>query len=319
MANYKVGDIIRLTRKSVGMSQEEIAFLAELTPETISRIESGKHKITQNTYRKIMSILKRFSNQNYAICTGKDVGIIDEKKLLEEAEIKFEYKEAEKHLNNLKEQIGDNIIDLQYVLRAETLLDYYNHKIVAETMVKNLEEALKLTLVDWDIHSNFYMSENEVYPFTEQEILVLMNLSGAYNECGNPEMSEKISNMILKCLNAEYLKSDETENLKLVIKRNLALACQHMKRYEDALSLLQEILKQAITLKYGLMVILALYDITWNMQKINEISGCEKYNWNEIKKKKLQVYYIAAARGDNYIKNLVAKSYRKLFDEDIEI
>lgn len=38
-------------------------------------------------------------------------------------------------------------------------------------------------------------------------------------------------------------------------------------RYEDALSLLQEILKQAITLKYGLMVILALYDITWNMQK----------------------------------------------------
>ena len=209
MANYKVGDIIRLTRKSVGMSQEEIAFLAELTPETISRIESGKHKITQNTYRKIMSILKRFSNQNYAICTGKDVGIIDEKKLLEEAEIKFEYKEAEKHLNNLKEQIGDNIIDLQYVLRAETLLDYYNHKIVAETMVKNLEEALKLTLVDWDIHSNFYMSENEVYPFTEQEILILMNLSGAYNECGNPEMSEKISNMILKCLNAEYLKSDD--------------------------------------------------------------------------------------------------------------
>ena len=60
MANYKVGDIIRLTRKSVGMSQEEIAFLAELTPETISRIESRKHKITQNTYRKIMSILKLF-------------------------------------------------------------------------------------------------------------------------------------------------------------------------------------------------------------------------------------------------------------------
>ena len=77
MANYKVGDIIRLTRKSVGMSQEEIAFLAELTPETISRIESGKHKITQNTYRKIMSILKRFSNQNYAICGVKLVDCLE--------------------------------------------------------------------------------------------------------------------------------------------------------------------------------------------------------------------------------------------------
>lgn len=96
MANYKVGDIIRLTRKSVGMSQEEIAFLAELTPETISRIESGKHKITQNTYRKIMSILKRFSNQNYAICTGKDVGIIDEKKIVRRSRDKIRIQRGRK-------------------------------------------------------------------------------------------------------------------------------------------------------------------------------------------------------------------------------
>ena len=52
MANYKVGDIIRLSRNFIGISQEELAFRAGLATETISRIESGKHKITAQTYKK---------------------------------------------------------------------------------------------------------------------------------------------------------------------------------------------------------------------------------------------------------------------------
>ena len=51
MANYKVGDIIRLSRNFIGMSQEELAFQAGLATETISRIESGKHKISAETYK----------------------------------------------------------------------------------------------------------------------------------------------------------------------------------------------------------------------------------------------------------------------------
>lgn len=43
MANYRAGDVIRLTRQAVGMTQE---MLCEniCSVETLSRIENGKHK-----------------------------------------------------------------------------------------------------------------------------------------------------------------------------------------------------------------------------------------------------------------------------------
>ena len=88
MANYKVGDIIRLSRNFIGISQEELAFRAGLATETISRIESGKHKISTETYKKIMSALNRFPERSFAICSRSDMEIIEEKKLLEEAEVK---------------------------------------------------------------------------------------------------------------------------------------------------------------------------------------------------------------------------------------
>ena len=84
MANYKAGDIIRLSRNFIGMSQEELAFQAGLATETISRIESGKHKISAETYKKLMGVLNRFPERSFAICSRSDMEIIEEKKLLEE-------------------------------------------------------------------------------------------------------------------------------------------------------------------------------------------------------------------------------------------
>jgi ribosome-binding protein aMBF1 (putative translation factor) len=44
---------IAADRKAAGMSQQELAQRAGLPPETVSRIESGKHKPTLATLKKI--------------------------------------------------------------------------------------------------------------------------------------------------------------------------------------------------------------------------------------------------------------------------
>ena len=44
MANYKAGDVIRLTRNAVGMTQEELSD-GICSVETLSRIENNRHKI----------------------------------------------------------------------------------------------------------------------------------------------------------------------------------------------------------------------------------------------------------------------------------
>ena len=50
-------DLIR-ERKSLGLSQSELAAKAGVRQETISRIESGKHSVTVKTYDKIFDALE---------------------------------------------------------------------------------------------------------------------------------------------------------------------------------------------------------------------------------------------------------------------
>lgn len=320
MANYRLGDIIRLTRKSIGMSQEELAFEAGVATETISRIESGKHKVTQTTYQKIMEPLNRFTDRSYAICTGKNMGIVEAKRLLEDAEVKFEYEKAAEYLEDLKERVDDNVVNRQYIMRAQTLCDYDYYKTIdAETMAERLEDALRLTVENYHDYLDYDNYKEDGYPFTEQEIVILMNIASAYDERDMTEKAEKILCMLLDCLNSGYIWSREMGNLKIAIKRNLSRVMQGQGRYEESLMLLEEILEESLKTKYGPMVSLAAYDITWNMVKLNEISDTQRYDLEEIKRKKRQTYYVAAARNDNHVKQLAKKSYEKLFGEDFDI
>lgn len=317
MANYRIGDIVRLTRKSIGMSQEELAYQAGVATETISRIESGKHKVTQATYQKVMEPLNRFQNRSYAVCTSDDLGLIEEKKLLEDAEMKFDYEKAAIYIDDIKQRVENNAINRQYIMRAEAWNAYYTKKIDAKTLVERLEEALRLTVDNYEDYMNYEIYNEDGYPFTEQEILILMNLAGAYDECDMQERAIEILNKLLDCLNSGYIGGTDVSNLKIVIKRNLTRALQGQGKYEDSILQLEEVLEEAVKKKYGTMISLASYDITWNMIKINEISDEEKYNLEEIKRKKRQAYYVAAARNDNRVKELAKNSYKKVFCEEI--
>src|SRR5437868_14813527 len=55
-------DLIR-QRKAARLSQQELADLAGVRPETISRLESGKHSVTIKTYDKIFRALERKSRK----------------------------------------------------------------------------------------------------------------------------------------------------------------------------------------------------------------------------------------------------------------
>lgn len=310
MAYYRVGDTIRLARKSMGLSQEELAFRAGVATETISRIESGKHKVTQETYRKIMEPLNRFSERSYAICTGEDVGILEEKKLLDDAEAKYEIENRQAILDRLKKGIGDSAVNRQYILRAEAILEYTMQRIDEETLIRKLTESLQLTIGDDVRNMNL-----EGYPFTEQETIILMNIASAYASIGCFEKAERMNNMILNSLDSGYTNGTKKSNLYLVIMRNLSRTLEGLGKYEEAFHLLETILEKSIEENYGLMLSIALYEISWNMEKINSLADDPVFDLEEIRKKKRQAYYIAAARNDNYVREITRKSYENLFHE----
>lgn len=75
MANYRAGDVIRLTRQAVGMTQE---MLCEniCSVETLSRIENGKHKVKRDTYRRLMERMERIPEKKLCDLYWKIYGIV---------------------------------------------------------------------------------------------------------------------------------------------------------------------------------------------------------------------------------------------------
>lgn len=69
LVDYKlIGEELRNARKSVGLSQEEVAFRANLTREYISQIENGK----KHPSLEILFILQEVLNiPSYKLFTGK--------------------------------------------------------------------------------------------------------------------------------------------------------------------------------------------------------------------------------------------------------
>lgn len=214
MANYRANDVIRLTRKAVGLSQEAISE-GICSVETFSRIERGKTKINGDTYKKIMERLERNTDKFYAVCSGEDVDLLDDVAAIENAIAKFDYQLADSILGNVRENIGDTPENKQYVEGIKAIIDHGNGKISAETEKLYLEHALMLTVPDYKIF--LHKSCAEVYPYTEHEIIILMNIAACNARTGNPEGEIQIYNMLLKCFQNGYISGEKCIQLKIRI------------------------------------------------------------------------------------------------------
>ena len=65
MPDYKIGDIVRLTRQSIGMTQEELCE-GICEPQTISNIENGKTNPKRKIIKQLMERMGRNPDKSYA-------------------------------------------------------------------------------------------------------------------------------------------------------------------------------------------------------------------------------------------------------------
>lgn len=311
MANYNVGDIIRLNRKANGLSQEELSFDI-CSVETLSRIENGKHNVKKETYCRLMEKMNCCTEKNYAICTTKDMELLEERHNLEYAILKYDYITAEKYLNKIKGKVLENVVNKQYIQYFEAIIDYKNKKITEEVIVEKIENALKITI------DNYEKYMDSIYPYREQELLLLMGIASFYYKMEKYEKSESIYKMLLRCLDNGYIVGKNVYNLRIIILRNYGKLLQDMKKYEKSVKIHEIVMKEAIEHDYGYIIPIALNGIVWSKIKMYE-NGDVSINLEELKKLKRQAYYIAAARNDFNSKEVIKKSFELKYEEEIEI
>ena len=228
MANYSVGDIIKHTRIAAGMTQEELCE-GICSVQTLSRIENKKHKVKKETYRQLMARLERIPEKKYALCTGKDMELLEEYNYIKDMIVKFDYEKADEYLVRIEDKIGEGAVNKQYILRTRALLDFYNKRISADEALKMIDEAIRLTVPEY----KKYLDENIIYPYTEQEIVVLMNMATMLEHADRPEEALKIDEALLNNIAAGYMQEHERAVFTIALERNRIAILDQIKRYEE--------------------------------------------------------------------------------------
>lgn len=314
MANYRAGDVIRLTRKAARLTQEQLSD-GICSVETLSRIENGRHAVKRETYSQLMAKMGRDTSRCYALCMGKDMELLEERIWLEDALAKFDYREAERYLSILKRKIADIPMNQQYIARIEGLLDYHNKRIDAEEWIKREENAIRITVPEYKKYL-FIEKKEDAFPFTELEILTLISLANAYSENEKPDIAIRIYDALLLGLEEEYMDFISVRKLRMVINFNYVKSLEQRDEYQKALDMGEKLLEDAIKYDYGRMIPMALGGIVWNMTKISKNTGnADKFP--EIKRKLRQAYYIAAARNDIVNENIIRKYYKESYGEEV--
>lgn len=313
MANYSVGDIIRHTRVAAGMTQEELCD-GICSVQTLSRIENKKHKVKPETYQQLMARLERIPEKKYALCTGKDLELLEEYSYLKDMIVKFDYEKAEEYLRRIEEKIGEGVVNKQYLLRTRALLDFYNKRISADEAVEMLDEAIKLTVPEY----KRYFEEEIIYPYTEQEIIVLMNLANILGRAGRHEEEIKIDEALLNNIAAGYIQEHERAVYTVIIGRNRISALNKIKRYGEIEKSVYKCYEMAKKYDYIIEIPVLLHAMARNiiMLKGDNISDEETAM---VKKYLRQAYYISLGRDDNKVTEILDETYKYLYDADIRL
>ncbi len=307
MANYKAGDVIRLTRNAVGMTQEELSD-GICSVETLSRIENNRHKIKRDIYRKLMERMERGIHDNCAVCMGNDMSLLEEYILLEDTLSKREYDISKQYLAHICEKISDSVVDRQYLKRVRALVDYELGEISAQVFIKQLQEAMEMTIPAYESYL-WGDQRGKIYPYREQEILILMGMGIAYYDVGELDKDIIIYETIIRSLDAGYMDEKNAAELKLINLANLARPLGKLGRYEEALAKAEEGLNMAISRGYahGLVeLMMGTAGCRLRIAKTGVDTKRKQQELEETKKMMQQAYYIAAARKDKYnLKSIV--------------
>ena len=157
------------------------------------------------------------------------------------------------------------------------------------------------------------------YPYTEQEVLALMNLAGAYRLKKRYEDGIRIYRALLKSLHLGYMTERDSVILEIKVMRKMALVFGEMDRYEESNALLEKVIRLSKEMDYGQILSTALSQITWNMMRQIENGERDMSDIVRVKAYTRQAYYIAAARDDYIHAVKIREYYENKFEEDIEL
>ncbi len=306
MGRYRLGDIVRMTRKSLSITQEQLSD-SICSVETLSRIENGSQNPTRDTYELLMERMGRIRSRAYSMLSVSDLKTLEKMKLFEDYMKQYDFNKAEEILDNITGMVGSSILDRQFFIRAEALVNYYQKRIDTEKLLDGLEEAIKLTIPKYGVITLAN------WPLSFNEVALLINISMAFAEKEDYSNSIIILEEAYSALKQSYMEDQQRAILQVTIAGNLSKVYGIILNHEKAIEIADEGISICKKFKLGNALPNLLYNVAWNKEKLIEQGVLLPNRKSECIQYLKQAYYIASAMQMSYmmqfIKEHIASSY----------
>lgn len=298
MGRYRLGDIIRLTRKSLSITQEQLCD-GICSTETLSRMETGKQSPNRETYELLMERMGRIRERAYSMLSISDFKVLEKKKQLEDCLHHYDYHRAEVLLKEIKRSLGNTVLDRQFLIRSESMIRYRLNEITSDQCLEGLQEAIRLTIPRYGTISLAN------WPLTYSETIITLNISTVYAENEDYEKAIEILEEVISALDHSYMEEQQRVIMQLPNISNLSKWQSKIGDYEKSI----ETALGGIELcrKYKLCSALPhlIYCVAWNKEQLISMGVQPQEKIQECIKDYKKGYYLASAIKQPYMQQFI--------------
>lgn len=307
MGMYRLGDIIRMNRRALSITQEQLCD-GICSVETLSRMETGKQNPGKDIYELLMERMGRIRERAYSMLSISDIKILDQMKQLEDYIKLYDYEAAEAILHDLKKNLGDSILDRQFLIRVESIINYRLNRISNNEFLKELKKAIRLTI---PLYGSVSLSK---WPFSINETRLLINISTAYAKKGN---YHKCINILEEAYNAmlqSYMDKQQRIEHQVIIINNLSKWYGVIGQHYKAIKISKEGIKLCREYNLGNVLPVLLYNITWNIERLMDKRLLHSDHNRECIKYLKQAYYLSSAMQQPFTEQFIKKHLHKRYN-----
>ncbi len=306
MGRYRLGDIVRMTRKSLSITQEQLC--DEIcSVETLSRIENGSQNPSRDVYELLMERMGRIRDRAYSLLSVSDLKVLEQMKSFEDNIKQYDFVKAEVVLKEIKQSIGNSIVDNQFLLRAESIVNYYQKRITAQEYLEASEKAIRLTIPKYGLIS---LSK---WPLSFNEAQLLINISNAYAEKQEYHNAIEVIKDAYSAMKQSYMEEQQRDIILVIIANNLSKWHGLIGNHEEAIFVANEGIQICRKGKLGNALPNLLYGMVWNYEQIMDKSGLTSNHFDKCLNYLKQAYYIASAmrysHAEQFIKDHIVSKY----------
>ena len=235
-------EVIERRRKQRGLSQEALSEDI-CTPETLSRIETGKRAPSRRNYTALAKKLAVREDYYYSVIEADDFSLLEERFYLDWLIETRQWQKAKEAAERLEQQLDmGNRYNRQYLGEIYYLVELSLTGIPKEERMGRLTSILNLTIPEYPL-SERVREWPELFwctVFTSEEISIMMQMATALRHNGNPEDSI----YLLERLYSYYKKSTVREEFHfrtfLGILAQLSILLGTLERYEECIGYSRE-------------------------------------------------------------------------------